>query len=61
MGMPGPATVDAGHDSQGSWFPTGPIIATCFMDAQASGIMIALIALTIGIPTLFLEMDHFYG
>jgi len=55
LGTPGPATVDLGHDGRGSWIPNRAIIATRFMELRKRrGLMITLIALTIGLPTLFL-------
>jgi len=54
-GTPDPATVAAGHDGRGSWIPTRAMIATRFMELRKRrGLMITLIALTIGLPTLFL-------
>jgi hypothetical protein len=54
-GTPGPETVGAGHDGRGSWIPTGAMIATRFTELRKRrGLMITLIALTIGLPTLFL-------
>jgi hypothetical protein len=56
---PGPARdsiqAEAAHDHRGSWIPTGAMIATRFTELRKRrGFMITLIALTIGIPTLFL-------
>ena len=69
LGTPGRATVDAGHDGRESWIPTGAMIATRFVELRKRrGLMITLIALTIGIPTLFLVIRlllhvvvHSYG
>ena len=42
-------------DHRGSWIPTGGMIATRFMELRKRrGLMIALIVVTIGIPTIFL-------
>jgi hypothetical protein len=55
VGSPGPATVDSGHDGRGSWIPNRAMIATRFMELRKRrGLMITLIAFTIGLPTLFL-------
>ena len=55
VGTPGPATVDSGHNGRGSWIPTGGMIRTRFRELRRRrGLMITLIALTIGLPTLFL-------
>ena len=43
------------HDHRGSWIPTGGQIATRLMELRKRrGLMIALIAVTIGLPTIFL-------
>jgi hypothetical protein len=43
------------HDRRGSWIPTGGMIATRFMELRKRrGLMITLVGVTIGIPTLFL-------
>src|SRR5450755_2027892 len=50
---PGSAPVD----HRGSWIPTGGMIATRFMELRKRrGLMIALIVVTIGLPTLFLTI-----
>src|SRR6202035_2365680 len=50
-----PATVGAARDHRGSWIPTGGMIATRFMDSRKRrGLMVALILVTIVIPTIFL-------
>jgi hypothetical protein len=55
IGTPDPAKVDLGHDGRGSWIPNGAMIATRVMElCKRRGLMITLIALTIGLPTLFL-------
>ena len=44
------------RDRRGSWIPTGGMIATRFMELRKRrGLMVALIVVTIGIPTLFLD------
>ncbi len=57
-------------DSQGSWIPTGGMIATRFLELRnRRGLMITMIMLTIGIPTIFLTIrlllhalaPHSYG
>ena len=51
----GAALVDGAGDGRGSWMPTLPMIATRFMELRKRrGLMIALVGVTIGIPTLFL-------
>jgi hypothetical protein len=55
--MPAPPTAPAGAapDHRGSWVPTGAMIATRFMELRKRrGLMIAMILVTIGIPTVFL-------
>jgi hypothetical protein len=43
------------RDRRGSWIPTGPMVATRFMELRKRrGVMSALIGVVIGIPTLFL-------
>jgi hypothetical protein len=55
VGSPGPAMVDPGSRGRGSWIPNRAMIATRFMELRKRrGLMITLIALTIGLPTLFL-------
>ena len=45
----------AAGDHRGSWIPTGAMIATRFTELRKRrGLMITLIVLTIGLPTLFL-------
>jgi hypothetical protein len=70
IGTPGPAAVDSGHDSRGSWIPNRAMIATRFTELRKRrGLMITLSALTIGLPTLFLVIKlllhtfvpHSYG
>ncbi len=55
VGTPGPAEIDGADDNRGSWIPTRAMVATRFMELRKRrGLMITLIALTIGLPTLFL-------
>ncbi len=50
-----PSPVNATPDHRGSWIPTGAMIATRIMELRKRrGLMIALILVTIGIPTVFL-------
>jgi hypothetical protein len=66
-----PAPVDGPpNDHRGSWVPNGAMIATRFMELRKRrGLMIALVVVTIGIPTLFLTIrlvahavaPHSYG
>jgi hypothetical protein len=52
-----PAPIPLGHppDHRGSWIPTGGMIATRLMELRKRrGLMVALIFVTIGIPTVFL-------
>jgi len=56
---PGPATAQSGssRDHRGSPIPNGAMIATRFMELRKRrGLMIALIVVNIGIPTLFLTV-----
>ena len=53
------APIPLGHapDRRGSWIPTGGMIATRFMELRKRrGLMVALIVVTIGIPTVFLAI-----
>ena len=59
-----------GRDHRGSWIPTGALIATRFMELRKRrGLMVALMLVTIGIPTVFLVIrlllhafaPHSYG
>lgn len=53
--LPVPAPVGRSRDRRGSWIPTGGMIATRFMELRKRrGLMIALIAVNVGLPTLFL-------
>jgi hypothetical protein len=74
VGSPAPAPVMADRggppDHRGSWIPTGGMIATRFMELRRRrGLMIALMLVTIGIPTIFLVIrliahaaaPHSYG
>ena len=54
-----PAPIPLGHspDRRGSWIPTGGMIATRFMELRKRrGLMVALVFVTIGIPTVFLTI-----
>ena len=54
-----PAPIPVGHapDRRGSWIPNGGMIATRFMELRKRrGLMVALIFVTIGIPTIFLTI-----
>jgi hypothetical protein len=51
----GAVLAQAAPDHRGSWIPTGGMIATRFMELRRRrGLMIALIVVNIGIPTIFL-------
>ncbi|MDE3085870.1 MAG: hypothetical protein KGJ77_03805, partial [Acidobacteriota bacterium] len=53
---PGPATT-AGSDHRGSWRPSAAMISSRNMELRKRrGLMIALIVVTVGIPTLFLAV-----
>ena len=66
-----PAASDGmAHDHRGSWLPNGAMIATRIMELRKRrGLMIALVFVTIGIPTVFLTVrllahafaPHSYG
>lgn len=50
-----PAPARSGGDRRGSWIPTGGMIATRLMELRKRrGLMIVLIVVNIGIPSLFL-------
>jgi hypothetical protein len=54
-----PAPIHLGHspDRRGSWVPTGGMVATRFMELRKRrGLMVALIFVTIVIPTIFLAI-----
>ena len=54
-----PAPIPLGHspDRRGSWIPNGGMIATRFLELRKRrGLMVALISVTIGIPTIFLAI-----
>jgi hypothetical protein len=54
---PAPIPLGTSPDHRGSWIPTGGMIATRFMELRRRrGLMVALIVVTIGIPTLFLTI-----
>jgi hypothetical protein len=70
VGTADQAEVDGADDDRGSWIPNRAMIATRFMELrERRGLMITLIALTIGLPTLFLVVrlllhafvPHSYG
>jgi len=49
------AITPATHDRRGSWLPNGAMIMTRFMELRKRrGLMIALIAVNIGVPAIFL-------
>ena len=55
LGAQAEAAVDPGPRGRRSWIPNRAMIATRFMElGKRRGLMITLIALTIGLPTLFL-------
>ena len=68
-----PAPAERGgvsRDRRGSWIPTGGMIATRFMELRKRrGLLIALVLVTVGIPTIFLVIrlllhafaPHSYG
>jgi hypothetical protein len=68
---PGPAERGGvSRDRRGSWIPTGGMIATRFMELRKRrGLLIALVLVTVGIPTIFLVIrlllhafaPHSYG
>jgi hypothetical protein len=58
------------RDRRGSWIPTGGMIATRFMELRKRrGLLVALVLVTVGIPTIFLVIrlllhafaPHSYG
>src|SRR5579872_3987237 len=68
VGVPAPG--EPSPDRRGSWIPTGAMIATRFMELRKRrGLMIALVVVNIGIPTIFLVVrllahafaPHSYG
>src|SRR6476646_8875285 len=49
------AVVESRPDHRGSWIPSAAMIATRFMELRKRrGLMITLVLVTIGIPTVFL-------
>jgi len=67
---PPPAMDSERRDRRGSWVPTGAMITTRFMELRKRrGLMVALIVVNIGIPTVFLGVrlllhalsPHSYG
>jgi hypothetical protein len=54
---PSPSPVGEVADRRGSWIPSGSMIATRFMELRRRrGLMVTLILVTIGIPTVFLAI-----
>jgi len=54
---PSGARAGAAPDHRGSWIPSGAMITTRFMELQKRrGLMITLILVTVGIPTIFLAI-----
>jgi hypothetical protein len=52
-----PASDGTAHDHRGSWLPTGAMVATRIMELRKRrGLMIALVLVNIGIPTVFLAV-----
>jgi hypothetical protein len=57
MPAPSPTPTEPRHDHRGSPIPTGSMIATRFMELRKRrGLMIALVLVTIGFPTIFLAV-----
>jgi hypothetical protein len=65
-----PASDTTAHDRRGSWVPNGAMIATRILELRKRrGLMIALVLVNIGIPTVFLTIrllahafaPHSYG
>jgi hypothetical protein len=59
MGAPAPTPIlaEVRGDHRGSWIPTWSMVTTRFMDLRKRrGLMIALIAVNIGIPVVFLTV-----
>jgi hypothetical protein len=55
--FPTPILTEGRNDHQGSWIPTWSMITTRFMEMRKRrGLMIALIAVNIGIPVVFLAV-----
>jgi hypothetical protein len=55
VGTAGPAELGGAEDGRGSWIPNRAMIGARFVELRKRrGLMITLIALTIGLPTLFL-------
>ncbi len=72
MAAPAPSAAPTSprRDGRGSWLPTGSMIATRFMELRKRrGLMVALILVNVGIPTVFLGVrlllhalaPHSYG
>ena len=54
---PAPIPVQAPSDHRGSWIPTWGMVTTRFMELRRRrGLMLALIAVNIGIPVVFLAV-----
>src|SRR5665213_3150636 len=52
-----PAPVDPRSDRRGSWIPTWSMVTTRLMELRRRrGLMVALIAVNIGIPVVFLAV-----
>jgi hypothetical protein len=57
ISAPLPATVAGSPDRRGSWVPAGAMIGTRIMELRKRrGLMIALVAVNIGIPVVFLAI-----
>jgi hypothetical protein len=55
--VPNPSPSNARNDHRGSWIPTWGMVTTRFMELRKRrGLMIALIAVNIGIPVVFLAV-----
>ena len=70
LSAPAPTPAVDSRDGRGSWIPTGGMIATRFMELRKRrGLMVTLVGVTIGIPTIFLVIrlllhafdSHTYG
>jgi hypothetical protein len=70
VSAPAPVPAMASNDRRGSWIPTGAMITTRLMELRKRrGLMIALVVVNIGIPTIFLVIrllghafaPHSYG
>jgi hypothetical protein len=55
--VPAPLLVETRGDHRGSWIPTWAMVTTRFMELRTRrGLMIALIAVNVGIPVVFLAV-----